>query len=78
MYARINENGRLEIFRKRYIVIDDVLTVNPSEAVMRRAGYKPLVMAAEPQVKAGEALSVDYVDTGERIEGIYTVIGGGK
>ena len=78
MYARINESGQLEIFRKSYIVIDDVLTVNPGEAVMRRAGYKPLVMASEPQVESGSILSIDYKDTGDLIEGIYTVIGGEK
>ena len=78
MYARIHDSGRLEIFHKRCVVIDDVLTVNPSAQVMARAGYKPLVMTDEPMVGEGQTLTLDYRDAGDRIEGVYSVIGGVK
>lgn len=78
MYARINSSGRLEIFHKRYIVIDNVLTLNPTAEAMARAGYKPLVMMPEPKLEDGQVLTVDYRDAGDRIEGFYNVIGGAK
>lgn len=76
MYAKINDSGKLEIFHKRYIVIDNVLTLNPSAEVMARAGYKPLVMMPEPKLGDGQVLTLDYRDAGDRIEGVYSVIGG--
>ena len=78
MYARINDSGALDIFRKKYVVIGDTLTVNPTAEVMRLAGYKPLVTTPMPEVGKGQTLTVEYRDTGDTIESVYSIIGGIK
>ena len=78
MYARFTDSGNLEIFHKNHIVIDGTLTVNPSAAVMRRGGYKPLVMTPEPKLGENEVLAISYRDAGDTIESVYDIIGGSK
>lgn len=78
MYGKINENGALEIYNKRYVKLGRSLISNPSAATMARIGYKPIVMNKEPKLCAGETLCLEYRDTGEVIEGIFSVIGGLK
>ena len=78
MYARITETGALEIYRKKYIRLGEAIIANPSAPQMLAAGYKPLVNTEPPSLKGGETLVIDYKDTGERIESVYTVIGGLK
>lgn len=78
MYARIDENGCLRLHDKRYIVIGKAVTSNPSEKLLRRAGYKPLVTPPEPTLKAGQTLGISYEDKGDRIECVYEVMDGLK
>lgn len=76
MYAKIDEAGKLLIYRKRHVVIDGTLTVNPTAQTMAKVGYKPLVTAAAPALAEGETLCIDYVDAGDRIESVYSIIRG--
>ena len=76
MYARMDENGCLKLHDKRYIVIDGTVTANPSEGLLRRAGYKPLVTPPEPTLQAGQTLGISYEDKGDRIECVYEVMDG--
>lgn len=76
MYGRLDENGRLEIYDKPYIMLEGALVANPSDEVMASAGYKPLICERAPDVNPGEILEIRYADTGKAIEAVYTVSGG--
>ena len=76
MYAKINENGLIEIYRKPYVKIGKSLIANPTDKIMARAGYKPLKEAALPELSPGESLKLDYRDDGNFISEVYEIIGG--
>ena len=78
MYGKINDSGLLLLYHKRYIRIGDRVISNPSAKYMALAGYKPIVMTEPPTPAKGETITVDYVDKGECIESVYTLIGGSK
>ena len=78
MYGKINDSGFLELYHKRYIRIGDKTISNPSAKHMALVGYKPIVMTEPPTPAKGETITVDYVDKGECIESVYTLIGGSK
>lgn len=78
MYGKINDSGLLEIYYKRYIRVADTIISNPTAKQMALAGYKPIVMTEPPKPGAGETITVDYVDKGDRIESVYALIGGLK
>lgn len=78
MYARLNNEGRLELFRSRHIKEEGRLIVNPSAATLARHGYKPIKESEPPKVEGGQVLRVEYRDAGESIECVYTLLGGEK
>lgn len=74
MYGRINENGALETYGKRYVRVGSRLVVNPGKEVMLSLGYKPIEAGEAPTAGRGEALVLDYVDKGDRIEAVFSII----
>lgn len=75
MYGRLNENGHLEVFSKKYLEKDGRIIVNPSDNILREAGYKPIVDADLPEAPRGATLTVDYVDAGDNIQVCYGLVG---
>ena len=78
MYAKINENGHLEVYTKRYVRERGRYIINPTAEVMLARGYKPLSHPPEPELERGQTLSLRYEDKGDRIECVYEVLEGLK
>lgn len=76
MYGKINEKGKLTIYRDSVIELDGIKYINPNKRVLAAIGYKPIVPAEIPEIPKGMALTVDYVDDGECIKTVYGLVGG--
>ncbi len=76
IYAKIIENGELDIFDKKFVTLEGRNYFSPNDRIMKRLGYKPLIISPAPKLNEGDYLTVEYVDIGGRIETKYTVSGG--
>lgn len=72
----MNEDGIVDIFREKWVKLDGRIYYSPNERIMRKLGYKPLIISPSPKLEDKEYLYVTYVDHGDRIETEYKVIGG--
>ena len=77
MYGKI-ENGHLKVFKDRKIIKDGKLIINPTGKIIASLGYKPIIEEAAPEVPPGMAISIKYIDEGEEIRQVYSLVGGYK
>lgn len=75
LYAKKTEDGKLDIFDEKFVRLDGRTYFSPNERIMRRLGYKPLIISPSPKLNEGDHLTVKYVDLGDRIETKYIISG---
>ncbi len=75
LYKFISEN-EIKKYRQGFVIIDNRIYTNPSEEVVKKAGYKPLVAAEEipEHNKETEYLVRKYKDDGENITEYFEVV----
>lgn len=72
LYKFINEH-KIQKYKGGFVVVDNRIYTNPSEEMIRRAGYKELIKAEMPEFNIDtEYLTETYVD-GDVITLIYKV-----
>lgn len=74
MYAKINENGYPVFFTDHFIKSKGRLIINPSAEELSKLGYKPLNRMNPPALRENEIISVSYIDVGDHIDEIYSVL----
>lgn len=67
MYGKMNNDGSVEIFSKKYVILDGVVFTNPDGDTLRMAGYKPVVDTGNVIVTSDSNLVVKYLDRGSFI-----------
>ena len=72
LYKFINEN-EIQSYNGGFVVLDNRIYTNPTEEVVRKAGYKELVETEQPTFDPEmEYLSLTYQD-GEKITEVWAV-----
>ena len=62
MYGKMNDDGSVEIFTKKYVILDGVVFTNPDDSTLRTAGYKPIVYTGNVIVTSDSNLVVKYIE----------------
>ena len=62
MYGKMNDDGSVEIFTKKYVILDGVVFTNPDDTTLRAAGYKPIVYTGNVIVTSDSNLVVKYIE----------------
>lgn len=73
LYKFVSEN-EIKPYKKGFVVLDNRIYTNPTEEIIRKAGYKNLVESEMPEFdEETQYLETKYID-GEVITVIYEVM----
>lgn len=68
MMGKIKNDGSLEIFKEKYVIIDGVVITNPNNTVLRSIGYKPISENGYVIETTDSNLVVKYVERANYIQ----------